>query len=91
MTIGGEVTAPVVIKRVQPKWPEAVARQHQWVFSLVVTRTGLVRDVQLIHGTRGTYARLAEDAIKEWKFKPGTYRGKPVDVRYNLSVTIHVR
>jgi hypothetical protein len=91
MPVGGEVTAPVVVKRVEPAWPEQVTRQRSWVFSLVVTKRGRVKDLQLVRGEPDLYSELAEEAILKWELKPGTYRGKPVDVHYNLSVTTHVR
>lgn len=91
MSIGGEVTAPIVVKRVEPKWPGAITRQRTWLYSLVVTKDGRATDVELLRGDRDTYSQFNEEAIRRWEFKPGTYHGKPVAVRYNLSVTIHVR
>jgi DNA-binding cell septation regulator SpoVG len=91
MAVGGEVTAPVILKRVKPEWPEQVTRQRFWLFSLVVTKTGRVKDLRLVKGESGIYSKLAERAILKWEFRPSLYHGKPVDVRYNLSVTLHAR
>ena len=91
MRVGGDVIAPVLVRRVEPKWPEVVTQQRTWLFSLVVTKDGRVSDLRLVQGEHGSYERLAEEAMRQWKFRPGTYHGTPVDVRYNLSLTIHVR
>lgn len=91
MPVGGDVTAPVVVTRVEPKWPEQVTKQRTWLYSLVVTKAGRVKDVRLMQGESGMYSALIEEALLKWRFKPGTYRGRPVDVRYNITITIHVR
>lgn len=88
MPIGGEVTAPVIVKSVQPKWLEMPRRERILIYSLTVTRAGRVKDLRQI---KGQPDRLAEEAIRQWRFKPGTYHGKPVDVRYTLSLTVHAR
>ena len=31
-------------------------------------------------------SEAAEEAVKEWKFKPATLNGEPVDVIFNLTV-----
>ncbi len=62
-----------------------------WVFSAVITKQGIVRDLKLVKGQAGSYSRTAERAILQWRFEPGTYRGRPVDVQYDISVLIHVR
>jgi TonB family protein len=33
----------------------------------------------------------ALDAVKRWKFKPGTLNGQPVAVYYNLTVTFRLQ
>lgn len=91
MPVGGEVTTPVVVTRVEPKWPEEVTKQRTWLYSLVVTKAGRVKDLQLTQGESGMYSTLIEEALLKWRFKPGTYRGRAVDVRYNITITIHVR
>lgn len=91
MVIGGEVVAPIVVVRVEPEWPEKVTRDTFWLFSAVVTKGGRVKDLKLTMGQPGAHSRAAERANKQWRFKPGTYRGRPVDVKYDLSARVHLR
>lgn len=91
MTVGGEVTAPVLVKKVEPELPEMVSREVFWLFPAVVTKDGRVSNLKLVKGRAGLHSRAAEKAINQWEFKPSTYRGRPVDVKYNLTVRIHPR
>ena len=91
MAVGGEVTAPILVKKVEPQFPEMVSSEVFWLFSMVVTKEGHISDLELVKGTAGSYSRAAETAIKQWQFKPATYRGRAVDVKYNLSVRMHPR
>jgi len=59
------------------------------VVSAIVTNEGQISDLELVKGTAGLHSRAAETAIRQWQFKPGTYRGRAVDVKYNVSVRIH--
>lgn len=91
MAVGGEVTAPILVKRVEPEFPEMVSPEVFWLFSAVVTKDGHISELELVKGRPGLHSRAAETAIRQWQFKPGTYRGRPVAVKYDLSVRIHVR
>src|SRR5687767_2639423 len=62
MVVGGDVTAPIIVKRVEPQWPEQMTGAGLWLFSMVVTKNGQVKDLQLIKGERGEYSKLVEEA-----------------------------
>jgi hypothetical protein len=91
MVVGGEVTAPILVSKVTPQFPEMVSTEVFWLFSATVQKDGRVSDLRLVKGPAGSHARAAERAIAQWRFKPGTYRGQAVNVKYNLSVTLHPR
>lgn len=91
--VGGEVVAPVVRKRVEPKFPESVRRQMPQnshvlvIIEAVITREGCVRSINLVR--QSPYPALngaAVTAISQWKFEPGRLAGKPVDTIFNLTV-----
>ena len=51
-----------------------------------------VRDVRVVRdGTIPKVGGLYSDAIRQWRFKPATLHGRPVDVQYDVSVIIDVR
>lgn len=86
------VTAPKVVKRVEPKFPASVRNEMRGgnvvlVVESVITRTGCVREIHLVKQTPWPALNTAAVlALSEWKFKPGALDGVPVDVIFNLSV-----
>jgi hypothetical protein len=90
--VGGDVKPPVAIIRVEPRLPKHFDRAGPLLLAATIDRTGAVRSVRVVRdGTLPKVGLLYVDAIKQWRFKPGTLNGEPVDVEYNLSVIIDVR
>ena len=44
------------------------------------------RNVQVLKPLPFGLDQAAVDAVRRWKFKPGTLNGQPVDVIFNLTV-----
>ncbi|MGK2857111.1 MAG: energy transducer TonB [Thermoanaerobaculia bacterium] len=89
LRVGGNVKAPVVIKRVEIVYPEAAIEarvQGIVIIEAVIDRNGDVRDARVLKSLPLGLDAAAVRAIKQWKFKPGTVDGKPVDVIFNLTV-----
>jgi TonB family protein len=94
LLVGGEVKAPVVIRRVDPLYPRAAlqARLAGWVvLRCIIDKTGHIRDVQVVTSSFGAFTQPAVDAVQQWFFAPGTLNGKPVDVIFELTVRFQVR
>lgn len=88
---GGDVVAPVTLKRVEPVYLNCKGKQA-WgspAFDLVIDEKGDVRDARLLRPAHPCVAQATLDAIKQWKFKPATRDGKPIPVTYNLTVFVH--
>jgi TonB family protein len=87
--VGIDAKAPVVISRVEPVYP-AEARAHGVygivILETVIDRDGKVRDVKILKPLPFGVDQAAADAVKQWKFRPGTRNGEPVDVIFNLTV-----
>ena len=87
--VGEDVKAPVVIKRVEPRYPEE-ARANRVsgivILETVIDRTGAVRDVQVLKPLPFGLDQAAVEAVRQWQFVPGTLDGEPVDVIFNLTV-----
>jgi len=91
--VGGEVTAPVVISRVEPLYAGCEGKQV-WGFPIlegVIDETGRVRDLRLLKKVHPCLEAAILTAVRQWRFKPGTFQGKPVPVIYNMTVHIHYR
>jgi hypothetical protein len=92
LPVGGDVKPPVAITRPEPTLPKHLDRAGPLLLAATIDRTGIVRSVRVVRdGTMPKVGTLYVNAIKQWRFKPGTLHGKPVDVEYNLSVIIDVR
>lgn len=89
MKVGGEVSAPKPITRLNIRWPDNPAQCYQLgvaVFQGMVDRNGTVQHVKLVKGPDNEFTKIAREAIEHQKWQPAIYRGKPVDVTYHVSV-----
>ncbi len=87
--VGGDVKAPVVINRVEPIYPEEARKARIMgivIVRAVISRDGVVKDVQVLKPLPFGLDQAAVDAVKQWTFKPATLEGKPVDVYFNLTI-----
>ena len=89
LRVGGDVKAPVVINRVEPVYPE-VARKARIsgivIVECIIDKSGNVTNVQVLKPLPFGLDQAAVDAVRRWKFRPGTLNGQPVDVIFNLTV-----
>ncbi len=96
--IGNGVTQPVLINNVKPNYTgEAMRAKIQGMVELeaVVLPDGSV-DPKSIRITRSLDATFgldeeAKKAVKQWRFRPGTYKGQPVPVLVNVELTFTLR
>jgi protein TonB len=95
--IGGEVTAPIVKRRVEPQFPESARRAMGGGTSVliivrsIVAREGCVRAIDLVLASPFPELNAAAlMAIAQWTFEPGRLHGEPVDVEFNLTVNFRV-
>jgi protein TonB len=89
MRVGGDVKAPVVTRRVQPEYPE-IARKSRVagvvIVEAIIDKHGNVDQVRVLKGLPMGLSAEAEAAVRQWKFRPGTLNGEPVDVIFSLTV-----
>ena len=89
LRVGGDVKAPVVIKRAEPQYTEVARKarlQGTVIVEAIIDRDGNVDHVKVLRGMGMGLSEQAEAAVKLWKFRPGTMAGQPVDVIFNLVV-----
>ncbi|HEX7807963.1 MAG TPA: energy transducer TonB [Thermoanaerobaculia bacterium] len=95
--VGGDVIAPVVLKRTEPEFPEEVRRSMVTrsllvIAESIITREGCVRDIRLLgQSPEPQLNASAVLALSEWTFKPGMLNGQVVDVIFNLSVNFKLK
>lgn len=93
LPVGGDVKAPVVIRRVQPVYPKLAinARMNGMVIvECVIDKTGRVREARVLRSTSPMFDQSALDAVQQWQFTPGSLHGQMIDTIFNLTVTFHV-
>jgi TonB family protein len=77
------VTSPVPVHKVDPKYPQASALEHiqgEVILYGVIRRDGTVDGIQKVRGIDELLDANAIEAFGRWKFEPGTRDGEPVDL-----------
>lgn len=89
-TQGGQLMAPVIISKRQPRYPEGVrwARGEDTIEVMtMIGKDGVPRSPTIVRSSSYVpMVYMALDALKDWRFKPATENGKPVDALYVLTV-----
>ena len=86
--VGGAITAPALVSRVEPEYPPlAVRAQVQGVVILeaIVDREGRVENVEILRSIP-LLDRAAIAAVKQWRYSPLLLNGRPE--RFVLTVTV---
>lgn len=92
--VGSDVSAPVIVKRVEPDYPQDSRRagvQGTVVLECVVDTKGVPKMVRVTRPLDAALNLAAMKALSQWQFKPGEKDGKPVRVRVNVEFTFTVR
>jgi periplasmic protein TonB len=92
--VGGGVSAPSVIYRVEPTYSEEARKakyQGVVVLSAIVRKDGTIQILKVVRGLGLGLDENAISALKQWKFRPGMKNGIPVDVALNIEVNFSLR
>jgi TonB family protein len=82
------VSEGLLIKRVQPEYPEAARQAHaegSVVLDVLIDANGDVESATVISGPP-LLAPAAIDAVKRWKFRPYTLNGRPAKIETQATV-----
>jgi TonB family protein len=89
-----EVNAPVLIRKVAPRYPQIMVRVGGGatvVLRCVIDKNGYVRDPEVIVPALAPFNAAVLDVLPQWRYKPATHGGKPVDSYLELKVTFNVQ
>jgi protein TonB len=92
--VGGGVSPPTVISRVEPQYSEEARKaryQGTVVLEAIVRRDGTVDIQRVVRSLGFGLDENAIQALKQWRFRPGTRNGVPVDVSLNIEVNFNLR
>ena len=92
--VGGDVQAPVAINRIEPQYTELARKariEGVVIIEAIIDRNGNVTDARVLKPLPLGLDQSALEAVKRWKFRPGTLNGQPVPVIYNLTVIFRLQ
>jgi TonB family protein len=91
--IGGDVSSPLLIYKVDPEFTQEARKAKASgivLVNFVVDRSGLPQNVHVIRGIGNGLDAKAVEAVSQYKFKPAMRAGKPVPVALNVEVNFQV-
>jgi TonB family protein len=93
-TASSDLSAPGPLRKVDPKYPPMLIKDRvegEVVLYAVIRRDGTVDSIQLVHGIDEQLDANSIEAFGQWKFRPGTKQGTPVDVEAIVHIPFHLR
>jgi outer membrane biosynthesis protein TonB len=92
--MGRKVTQPILKEKKLPdleKYARKQVRGTVIVAETVIKEDGTVGDIRLLRGVDPEMDQAFMDSLEEYIFEPATLDGKPVPVRYILTLRIHIQ
>jgi TonB family protein len=87
-----DVSAPGPLRKVDPKYPPTLINEHvegEVVLYAVIRSDGSVDSIQLVRGIDDQLDANAMQALSQWKFRPATKQGTPVDLEVIVHIPFH--
>jgi protein TonB len=91
--IGGQITQPQLVKRVEPDYPPLAVKAHiQGVVILEATvgEDGDVMAVKVLRSANPLLDREAEKAVRQWRYSPVVLNGIPVPFILTVTLSFHL-
>jgi len=87
-----DVSAPGPLRKVDPKYPPTLIKEHvegEVVLYAVIRSDGSIDSIQLVRGIDDQLDANAMQALSQWKFRPATKQGAPVDLEAIVHIPFH--
>ena len=78
----------LLVKRVQPRYPAQAMQmriQGSVEMQATISKTGAITNLKVVSGD-GLLSRAAQEAVKQWKYKPYYLNGDPVEIQTQILV-----
>jgi TonB family protein len=85
-------SSTVVLHRVEPEYPETARQMHLQgpvVLDVRIAEDGGVQDMTVVSG-QPLLAQAAQDAVKQWRFKPRLVNGHPAAMQTRITLNFHL-
>jgi TonB family protein len=91
--IGGEVSMPVLINKIEPEYSEE-ARKAKYsgtvLLSVIIDTNGNTRDIHVVRPLGLGLDVKAVEAVSKWRFRPAMKGGHPVPVQAQVEVNFRL-
>jgi len=91
--VGGDVTAPRLLTRVEPSYPQGARDERiegAVILEAVITASGNVADVKVIKSVHPLVDAAATHAVRQWIYRPATLNDEAVAVYLTVTVTFNL-
>jgi TonB family protein len=91
--VGGDVEAPVLVKRAEPEYPAEARRaglEGVVILEAVISENGCVREVVVSKSAGPLLDFQAMRAVFQWRYKPAQLNGRPVRVYLTVTVSFNL-
>jgi protein TonB len=91
--VGGDVTAPKLVHKVEPRYTKRAKKaklKGTVSLSAVVNREGNPENIEIAKSLDLDLDAEAVKAVSHWRFKPAEKNGKPVAVRIKIQVNFRL-
>lgn len=91
--IGDDVSAPVLLHKVEPQYTEEAKDaklEGTLLMAVEIDEEGIVRYMKVLRPLGLGLTEKAIEAVGQWRFKPGLKGGKPVRVQANIEINFRL-
>ena len=87
-----DLSGPAPLRKVDPKYPPTLIKEHvegEVVLYAVIRGDGSVDSIQLVRGIDEQLDANAMNALSQWKFRPASRQGAPVELEAIVHIPFH--
>jgi protein TonB len=92
--IGGQLTAPALLRRVEPTYPDVAAFAHltgMVILEATVNTDGCVESVKVLRSRHPLLDKASQDALMQWQYSPLVLNGIPTPFVLTVTFTFSVQ
>ena len=90
--VSGDLSGPSALKKIDPKYPSTLINEHvegEVILYAIIRSEGSVDSIQLVRGIDDQLDANAIKALSQWKFRPASRQGVPVDLEAIVHIPFH--
>jgi protein TonB len=94
LVIGGDVRPPLLLERIDPRYPEVAGKAHVEgvvILQAIIGIDGRVEQIALVKSASPMLDDEAIRAVRGWRYRPATLNGRPVRVYLTVTADFRLR